>query len=340
MLRPATRCAGAGGGDALRLARAVRDRDARARVGRCRRTGHLERVARLALLELHAHELAVRPRLDAAAEAQVADGVSAAEHELPYALHALLDQLAHPPGVAVRVAVDHAPAVVGQHHRAAARGLDVRAALELPAARAGVGLPVGVARLAPVERLPLRLLDRLGPAHDLPLLRGVLARPQVAVVDAELLAGHAAQALDEVLRAVERVLEDHDLEALGIAQVVRELVDQDAVEDARVVVAHQRRLHRPGRDLVGLDDEVLQHHRHDDGHRHGFDVVAPGTAVVGLFLGLGAHGAQQRSLEQVQRNAGDRSRADRTPYLTRTRRRSGVWARWPSSRSTTGTNWR
>ena len=35
-----------------------------------------------------------------------------------------------------------------------------------------------------------------------------------------------------MLGAVERVLEDHDLEALGVAEAVGELVDQDAVEDA------------------------------------------------------------------------------------------------------------
>jgi hypothetical protein len=89
-----------------------------------------------------------------------------------------------------------------------------------------------------------------------------------------VLPGHPADALDEVLRAVERVLEDGHFPALRIAEVVGELVDDDAVEDPRVLVAEQRRLHRAGRDLVRLDDEVLEHHRHDDGHRQGFDVLA------------------------------------------------------------------
>ena len=86
-------------------------------------------------------------------------------------------------------------------------------------------------------------LHRRRTAQNRPLILARCARPQVAFGDAEVFTRHADEALDEVLRAIERVLEDNDLKALGIAQMERQLVDQDAVKDARVFVAHQRGLH-------------------------------------------------------------------------------------------------
>ena len=61
---------------------------------------------------------------------------------------------------------------------------------------------------------------------------------------------------------------------LRLAEGLDQLVDQDAVVDARLVAAHQGGLHRRRRDLVGLDAEPLQQHGGEDRDAERLQVVA------------------------------------------------------------------
>jgi len=110
---------------------------------------------------------------------------------------------------------------------------------------AGEGDPVLLAEALRPKEVGLRRREEttgaehqasVGERSDLPL--DVAATPQHRERDPQVLPRHPADALDEVLRAIERVLEDDDLEALGVAEVVAQLVDDDAVVDAGRVSFH------------------------------------------------------------------------------------------------------
>ena len=65
-------------------------------------------------------------------------------------------------------------------------------------------------------------------------------------------------------RSLGRV-EDHDVPDLGVAEVVADPVDEHPLADV------QRRLHRAGGDLVGLDDEGLDQERQANRQRDDHD---------------------------------------------------------------------
>ena len=137
---------------------------------------------------------------------------------------------------------------------------------------------------------PRLLLNTARPAQDLPafvrsvhILGANASTPDVAIVNSNLLWPHANHALDVILRLVKGIAEDPGLEAQRVAQHGGELVHKDAIVHACPRVAHQRRLHRTCGDTIGLDDEVLEHDRHDNRHEDRLDVVAPGCRPSSLL---------------------------------------------------------
>src|SRR4051794_24073597 len=157
----------------------------------------------------------------------------------------------------------------------------------------------------PEERRVLRVLPVV--AEHVVVVRGDLLRSErarlhtdgqvrlveLAAVDVDLavapldrLAGQADEPLHEVLdlggrRALGR-LEDDDVAATRVVQLVAELVDEHAVADL------ERRDHRLGRDVEGLEDERADDDRDDE---RGDDEDAPlhrrPAAPLVLFLLLG-----------------------------------------------------
>ena len=159
-------------------------------------------------------------------------------------------------------------------------------------------------------RLAVRRLPAAG--RDAPDVgRGALGQVglhEPAAVDVDLVdaphraggdrvAGQADDPLHEVVDAVParfgRGVEDDDVASVHVVEVVAELVDQDPVAD------HQRRLHRPGRDVERLEQERLdqerdrqrggdQHHPLDDdalGARSAGGLLGPGSAEAGRLGG-------------------------------------------------------
>ena len=113
----------------------------------------------------------------------------------------------------------------------------------------------------------------LGASAQVRLVERLVVDVDDAVAGLDDIAGQADHALDEVLDAVgadlARVeLEHDDVAAVDVVEVVAELVHQHPV------ALLQGGLHRPGRDVEGLEEEGLHHQRHDqrtDDHRHPLD---------------------------------------------------------------------
>ncbi len=97
-----------------------------------------------------------------------------------------------------------------------------------------------------------------------------------------------------LVRPAWRSLEDDDLAAPRIAEVVDQLVDQHPVERVRGrrdhgagVATLQRVLHRRGRDVERLDEEGLDQQREHQRHNHQNRQLAPERSGSGRFRGLG-----------------------------------------------------
>ena len=135
----------------------------------------------------------------------------------------------------------------------------------------------------------------------------------VAVLLADRLAGQADHPLDEILdRRVDRFAvgalrrrEHDDVAAVHLVQVVRELVDDDAV------VRLERRDHRVGRDVERLEQERLHEQRDDE--RAAMSTTHSIAVFVDDFLRLVRR--DDRRVESVRTR--DRARRPRTGLGTR-----------------------
>src|SRR6476646_116031 len=131
----------------------------------------------------------------------------------------------------------------------------------------------GLLRLHPVDDR-VAVLDRERvprPGHD------PLDEVGVRLLVDRLRAGLVPTRLGAALRvSVDRSLgrvEDHDVPDLGVAEVIADSVDEHTLADV------QRRLHRCGGDLVGLDDEGLYQERQANRERDDHDELDEGPAA-------------------------------------------------------------
>ena len=139
----------------------------------------------------------------------------------------------------------------------------------------------GPGRLAAIDPPPLRpagLVQTVGvegvvvdELHHRPLLAGgrladdrlaavAVNEKQIAVADADRLAGQPDQPLDVVLRGVLGILEDEDVEPIGLAQLIRPLVGQDVVAVEGEGIADGVRAAAVGTDR-GVDAGIAAEHR-------------------------------------------------------------------------------
>src|SRR5215470_11359333 len=119
-----------------------------------------------------------------------------------------------------------------------------------------------------------------GTGTDIRLVEEPAVQHYAIVHDLHGVTAHRHDALDEVPRLVVRILEDHDVAALGLAQAremrvrerelgaIEEFVDED-------VVAHEERIHHgAGGNGEGLHAALADDQREEDGDEDGFRVLA------------------------------------------------------------------
>jgi len=96
----------------------------------------------------------------------------------------------------------------------------------------------------------------------------LLLTPAVQVEDAAPklhgVALHGDDALYEVVLSTLDALEEHDVAALLLPELVGQLVDEDPVFLERPVTYLQRRGHAPGADVAGVGDDRLHEAEHED----------------------------------------------------------------------------
>ena len=136
------------------------------------------------------------------------------------------------------------------------------------------------------------------------LLAG-LTHPDVALPDAQGLTRQTRDPLDEVAAPVERIAEHGHVPARGGLEHVGELVDEDAIPDAAgaFFVPVERRLHRAGGDLEGLDAEVLDDEGHGDGDGKGFEILAQELDALGHALAVAGQPADRLRIAVVAASA-------------------------------------
>ncbi len=196
------------------------------------------------------------------------------------------------------------------HHPEIALG-DLHGAELLVGLIGPIAIDVGLVQRFAVDRhAPLGVAagDRVAPDGDHPLDEVLVVGPepkevfQVAKCPADNV-GRLRQRRRVLLETRAVDVEDDDLPALHIAEVVDHLVDQHPVVDL------ERLLHRPGRNVERLHhkalDEQRQHQSDDD--QHG-DLAAQRPFGLGTLLGLGG-----TALPPVTRGCSGSTRWSREP---------------------------